>query len=116
MTQKKTTKVVTTKTSEASQGEEGVMTDAIQGADESVSLMTRLSQADLSSAEKRLIETLFSLADYELATLTSSALAERAGASRATVDRLARRFGYAGQKEMRHALLRESRAMRAGVD
>ncbi|WP_026783224.1 MurR/RpiR family transcriptional regulator [Pleomorphomonas koreensis] len=92
------------------------MTDVVTGADDSASLMTRLSQADLSSAEKRLIETLFSLADYELATLTSAALAERAGASRATVDRLARRFGYAGQKEMRHALLRESRAMRAGVD
>ena len=116
MKHKKTTKVVTAKMPEATHGEEGVMADVTPEAEESVSLMTRLSQADLSSAEKRLIETLFSLADYELATLTSSALAERAGASRATVDRLARRFGYAGQKEMRHALLRESRAMRAGVD
>ena len=72
------------------------MADATPETEESVSLMTRLSQADLSSAEKRLIETLFSLADYELATLTSSALAERAGASPAAVDRLARRFGCAG--------------------
>ncbi|MDR3376009.1 MAG: MurR/RpiR family transcriptional regulator [Ancalomicrobiaceae bacterium] len=92
------------------------MTNAQPGADDTASLMTRLSQAELSSAEKRLIETLFSLADYELATMTSAALAEQAGASRATVDRLARRFGFAGQKELRHALLRESRAMKAGVE
>jgi DNA-binding MurR/RpiR family transcriptional regulator len=80
------------------------------------SLMDRLSRADLSAVERRLIETLFSLAEYDLATLTVAELAGKAGASRATIDRLAHRFGYAGQRDLRHALLRESRAMKAGVD
>ncbi len=80
------------------------------------SLMARLSNADLSAAERRLTEYLFSLAEYDLATMTAADLAERAGSSRATIDRLARKFGYAGQREMRHALLRGSRAMKARVD
>ena len=96
------------------------MLDSRTGVEEVVgdgpSLMSRLSSAELSAAEKRLIELLFSLAEYDLATLTSAKLVERAGASRATIDRLARRFGFAGQRELRNALLRESRAMKARVD
>lgn len=83
---------------------------------ESPPLMARLSSANLSAAERRLTEHLLSLAEYDLATLTAADLADRAGSSRATIDRLARKFGYAGQRELRHALLRGSRAMKARVD
>jgi DNA-binding MurR/RpiR family transcriptional regulator len=87
-----------------------------QGARDGDSLMARLSSADLSAAERRLTDYIFSLAEYDLATMTAADLAGRAGASRATIDRLARKFGYAGQREMRHALLRGSRAMKARID
>jgi DNA-binding MurR/RpiR family transcriptional regulator len=80
------------------------------------SLMARLSNANLSAAERRFTNYIFSLPEYDLATMSAADLAKRAGSSRATVDRLARKFGYAGQREMRRALLRGSRAMKARVD
>jgi len=85
-------------------------------AEDGWSLMARLSNARLSAAEQRLTDYIFSLPEYDLATISAADLAERAGSSRATVDRLARKFGYAGQREMRRALLRGSRAMKARVD
>ena len=90
--------------------------DRNEAAPESQPLMARLSNANLSATERRLTEHLLSLAEYDLATLTAADLATRSGSSRATIDRLARKFGFAGQRELRHALLRGSRAMKARVD
>ena len=89
---------------------------APEGAEDGWSLMARLSNATLSAAERRLTDYIFSLPEYDLATISAADLATRAGSSRATIDRLARKFGYAGQREMRRALLRGSRAMKARVD
>jgi len=68
-----------------------------------------------SAAEKRVIELLLSIAEYEVAGLTSMGIAERARTSRSTVDRLCKRLGYRGLKELRRALLIESRGMQAPV-
>lgn len=79
------------------------------------SLLHRVSRMTFSAAEKRVIELLLSIAEYEVAGLTSMGIAERARTSRSTVDRLCKRLGYRGLKELRRALLIESRGMQAPV-
>jgi DNA-binding MurR/RpiR family transcriptional regulator len=93
-----------------------VVEHAQQEVEDGWSLMAQLSNANLSAAERRLTDYIFSMPEYDLATISAADLAERAGSSRATIDRLARKFGYAGQREMRRALLRGSRAMKARID
>ncbi|MFB2552412.1 MurR/RpiR family transcriptional regulator [Ensifer soli] len=79
------------------------------------SLLHRVSRMSFSAAEKRVIELLLSIAEYDVAGLPSSAIAEKTGTSRSTVDRLCRRLGYGGLKELRRALLQESRSMQGPV-
>lgn len=81
----------------------------------STPLLARLSRMAFSAAERRIVEYLLSVAEYDLAGLTASALAERTGSSRSTIDRLAKRFGFSGLKDLRLALLQESRAMQAAI-
>ncbi len=79
-------------------------------------LISEMSQAELNPAEKRLVALLLSLSEYQLATLSTDKICEQANASRATIGRLAKRFGCSGQKELRAELLKASRAMKAKVD
>jgi DNA-binding MurR/RpiR family transcriptional regulator len=71
----------------------------------------RIARLRLSAAEKRLVEHLLGISEYELAIMTSADLCGRTSTSRSTIDRLTRRLGYAGLKDMRRALLAESRRM-----
>ncbi|WP_428412650.1 MurR/RpiR family transcriptional regulator [Pararhizobium sp.] len=79
------------------------------------SLLHRVSCMEFSTAEKRVIELLLSIAEYDVAGLPSSEIARRTGTSRSTVDRLCKRLGYSGLKELRRALLQESRGMQGPV-
>lgn len=89
------------------------MSEAAPG--EVASLLSRVSSMPFSAAEKRIVEFLLSIAEYDIAGLTSSELAERTNTSRSTIDRLSKRLGFAGIKEMRKALLQESRAMQTPI-
>lgn len=71
------------------------------------SFAARLEGLALSAAERRLADYLQSVGEYELAVMTSSDLCGRTATSRSTIDRLSRRLGYPGLKEMRKALLHE---------
>jgi len=79
------------------------------------SLLARVSRMTFSPAERRIVEYLLSVAEFEIAGLTSAELAERTGTSRSSIDRLAKRLDYSGLREMRRALLRESRSMHTPV-
>ncbi|MDQ0474616.1 MurR/RpiR family transcriptional regulator [Labrys wisconsinensis] len=79
------------------------------------SLLSRVSRMPFSKAERRVVEFLLSIAEYDVASLTSAELAARTRTSRSTIDRLSKRLGFAGIKEMRRALLQESRAMHAPI-
>ncbi|MFV0335935.1 MAG: MurR/RpiR family transcriptional regulator [Tropicimonas sp.] len=78
-------------------------------------LLQRLSRMTFSPAEKRVIELMLSVAEFEVAGLSAAAIARRSGTSRSTVDRLCKRLGYNGLKDMRRALLMESRSMQSPV-
>lgn len=69
----------------------------------------RLRAADVSlfPAEQRIVEQLLAIPSIELAIMTSSDLSEKSGASRSTIDRLSRKLGYQGLKDMRKSLLLE---------
>lgn len=71
------------------------------------SFTERLEGLALSAAERRLADYLRSVGEYDLAVMTSSDLCGRTATSRSTIDRLSRRLGYPGLKEMRKALLQE---------
>lgn len=88
------------------------MDDAVAGGD---LLVSRVSRMTFSRAEKRVVDFLLSIAEYEIAGLRANDLAERSGTSRSTIDRLSKRLGFTGIKEMRMALLRASRGMQAPV-
>jgi len=79
------------------------------------SLLARVSRMSFSPAERRIIEYLLSIAEFEVASLTSTELAERTGTSRSSIDRLAKRLDYSGLREMRQALLRDSRSTHTPV-
>lgn len=78
-------------------------------------LMERIATLDLSAAERKLVEYLLSIPEYEFATATSAQIAERTMTSRSTLDRLSRKLGVAGHKQLRRALLSQSRSMKAQV-
>lgn len=67
----------------------------------------RSRSVHLHPAERRIVDHLLAIPPYELGTMTSSDLSERSGASRSTIDRLSRKLGFAGLKEMRKSLLLE---------
>lgn len=79
------------------------------------SLLHRVSRMTFSAAEKRVVEWLLSVAEYEVAGLASAEIAARTSTSRSTVDRLCKRLGYSGMRELRRALLRESRSLQGPV-
>lgn len=76
-------------------------------------LVSRVSRMSFSTAEKRVVDFLLSITEYEIAGLRATELAERTRTSRSTIDRLSKRLGFTGIKEMRLALLRASRSMQA---
>lgn len=88
------------------------------GIDERLSLRERIAGVSLFPAEQRIVDHLLAIPSYELAIMTSSDLSERSGASRSSIDRLSRKLGYPGLKEMRKALLIQEarRANRARPD
>lgn len=79
-------------------------------------LIHRMTQSKVSPTERRLVEYLLSLSEYKLATLSTDEICQNANASRATIGRLAKRFGYTGQRELRMEILKSSRAMKAQVE
>ena len=81
----------------------------------STPLLERMSRMAFSAAERRIVAYLLSVAEHDIAALTSAVLARRTGSSRSTIDRLAKRFGFAGLKDFRLTLLQESRAMQAAI-
>ena len=83
--------------------------------EKAASLLHRVSRMQFSAAEKRVVEWLLSVAEYDVAGLSSSQIADRTQTSRSTVDRLCKRLGYSGLKELRRALLQESRSMQGPV-
>jgi DNA-binding MurR/RpiR family transcriptional regulator len=97
---------------EASGGREQWMDKVATGGD---LLVSRVSRMSFSRAEKRVVDFLLSIAEYEIAGLKAHELAARSGTSRSTIDRLSKRLGFTGIKEMRLALLRASRGMQAPV-
>ena len=70
---------------------------------------TRVAGLTLSASERRVVELLARASAYELGIMTSSDLCGRTDTSRSTIDRLSRRLGYPGLKELRRALLAERR-------
>ncbi|PZQ96134.1 MAG: hypothetical protein DI533_16990 [Cereibacter sphaeroides] len=76
------------------------------------SFETRVSRVNLFAAERKIAEQLLEIPAHQLAIMTSSDLSERSNASRSSIDRLSRKLGYPGLKEMRKALILE----RAGAD
>lgn len=91
------------------------MTEAPTHAEAPNSLLARVSRMTFSPAERRIVEYLLSIAEFEIAGLTSAELAERTGTSRSSIERLAKRLDYSGLREMRQALLRESRSMHTPI-
>ncbi len=73
--------------------------------DEDLPFRDRTAAVNLFPAERRIVDHLLAIPAYELGIMTSSDLSEHSGASRSSIDRLSRKLGYPGLKEMRKALL-----------
>lgn len=73
--------------------------------DEATTFRERALSVNLFPAEQRVVSQLLAIPAYELGVMTSSDLSQRSGASRSSIDRLSRKLGYPGLKEMRKALL-----------
>lgn len=80
-------------------------------ADELESFEARAEAVSLFPAERRIVEQLLAIPAHELGIMTSSDLSERSGASRSSIDRLSRKLGYPGLKEMRKALILQKAAV-----
>lgn len=74
----------------------------------------RAASAQLYPAERRILTQLLAIDPFTLGSMTSSDLSERSGASRSSIDRLSRKLGYAGLKDMRRSLLDEAKS--SGID
>ena len=83
-----------------------------RGFEEHAPFRERAIAVVLFPAERRIVDHLLAIPPYELATMTSSDLSQRSGASRSSIDRVSRKLGYPGLKEMRKALLLEAGADR----
>jgi len=79
--------------------------------DETVSFAERIAAVSLFPADERIVGSLRAVPAHELGIMTSSDLSQLSGASRSSIDRLSRKLGYPGLKEMRKALLLESAAL-----
>lgn len=84
--------------------------DLSQVFDDAVPFAERVGAVSLFPAEERIVRGLIAVPPYELAIMTSSDLSNLSGASRSSIDRLSRKLGYPGLKEMRKALLLEGAA------
>lgn len=71
-------------------------------------LADRAAAVKLFPAEQRILTQLLAINPLVLGSMTSSDLSERSGASRSSIDRLSRKLGYAGLKDMRRSLLEEA--------
>ena len=78
-------------------------------------LLHRISRMRFTSAQRKVVELLLSIAEYDVAGLSSEEIVKRSGTSRSTVDRLCKRLGYSGLKELRRALMHETRSMQKSV-
>jgi DNA-binding MurR/RpiR family transcriptional regulator len=83
------------------------MTDPDDTSADLRTLRQKAGNVSLFPTERRIVEQLLAIPSYELATMTSSDLSEKSGASRSTIDRLSRKLGYQGLKDMRKSLLLE---------
>ncbi len=81
--------------------------------EDAVAFAERVGAVSLFPAEERIVRGLMAVPPYELAIMTSSDLSQLSGASRSSIDRLSRKLGYPGLKEMRKALLLEGASREA---
>lgn len=79
-------------------------------------MVSLLSSAEVSPAEKRVIEYCLSVPEHELALMTSLELGKMARTSRSTVERVTRRLGFKGAKALAAALVRQSQGARNEVE
>lgn len=75
---------------------------------EEMSFAERSLAVSLFPAEQRIVDQLLAVPHYEIGIMTSADLSQLSGASRSSIDRLSRKLGYPGLKEMRKALLIEA--------
>ena len=78
-------------------------------------LAERAENVQLFPAERRILTQLLGIDPFTLGSMTSSDLSERSGASRSSIDRLSRKLGYGGLKEMQRSLLDEARRSGGGL-
>ncbi|WP_373354735.1 MurR/RpiR family transcriptional regulator [Pseudoroseicyclus sp. CXY001] len=83
--------------------------------DPDMGLAERADAVNLFPAERRILTQLLAIDPFTLGSMTSSDLSERSGASRSSIDRLSRKLGYGGLKEMRRSLLEEAKAGGGGL-
>jgi hypothetical protein len=75
--------------------------------DQDGTLLGRLASMPMSRAEQRIIAYLLSIPEAERGFATASQVAMYSDTSRSTIDRLARRLGFAGFGPLRRSLARE---------
>lgn len=78
-------------------------------------LAERAASVQLFPAERRILTQLLEIDPFTLGSMTSSDLSESSGASRSSIDRLSRKLGYAGLKDMRKSLLEEAKTPESDV-
>lgn len=78
--------------------------DSAQTFADGMSFAERSSTVSLFPAEQRIVDQLLAVPHYEIGIMTSADLSQLSGASRSSIDRLSRKLGYPGLKEMRRAL------------
>lgn len=69
------------------------------------SLLVRLVETAQNPAERKIAEYLLSLSDAQRGNISTQEVADHTGSSRSTLDRLARKLGYAGFSRLRRALV-----------
>ncbi|WP_425054017.1 MurR/RpiR family transcriptional regulator [Psychromarinibacter sp. S121] len=72
-------------------------------------LAERAETVQLFPTERRILTQLIAIDPLTLGSMTSSDLSEKSGASRSSIDRLSRKLGYSGLKDMRRSLLEEAK-------
>jgi DNA-binding MurR/RpiR family transcriptional regulator len=84
-----------------------MVTDVDGASEDHRPLRLRATTVSLFPTERRIVELLLAIPSYELGAMTSSDLSEKSGASRSSIDRLSRKLGYQGLKDMRRSMLLE---------
>lgn len=78
-------------------------------------LAERAETVQLFPAERRILTQLMDIDPLTLGSMTSSDISEKSGASRSSIDRLSRKLGYGGLKQMRRSLLEEAKRSGGGL-